>query len=113
MPAKDLLDQRLDFKFLHAMTHRLHGFAVRFSGNVCSALHQFNLFGTLEHSHLMNDRCRIDDRLRRMNGFSIHRAHASNLPNDRIVEIEPEAKASDQRSSGEAHPRTPRSTSAT
>src|ERR1043165_366811 len=85
--TKDLFDQRLDFVLLHARSHCLHRFAVSFGGDVGRGLHDLQLFGTLQHTHLVNDRRRIDDRLRWVDRLAIQRSHARDLLDDRIVEL--------------------------
>ena len=87
MPAKDLFDQRFDLILLHPGPHGLHRFAMSFGGDVGRGLHDLDLILALQHAHLVNDRRRIDDRLRRMNRLAIRSAHPRDLFDDRVVEI--------------------------
>src|ERR1044071_1704051 len=85
--TKDLFDQRLDFVLLHAGSYRLHRLAMCFSGYIGRGLHDLQLFRTLQHTHLVNDRGRIDDGLRWIDRLAIQRSHARDLLDDRVVEI--------------------------
>src|SRR6266850_1632673 len=87
LPPEYLFDERFNFVFLHARSNGFHRLNVGFSCNVGSLLHQLNLFRTLQHPQLMDNRRRIDDRSGRMYGLSIEGAHVGNLADDAIVEI--------------------------
>src|SRR3954452_24027391 len=87
MATEVVLEHALNFEFLHACSHSLHRFDVRFRGDVCSALHELDLFVALDAAHLVNDGRRIDYRARRMNGFAIERAHSRYLANDLVVQL--------------------------
>src|ERR1041384_3104922 len=60
---------------------------MRFGGDVGRGLHDLQLFMTLEHTHLVDDRGRIDDRLRWIDRLAIHCSHARDLLHDRVVEM--------------------------
>src|SRR3954452_19847675 len=87
MATEVVLEHALNFEFLHACSHSLHRFDVRFRGDVCSALHELDLFVALDAAHLVNDGRRIDYRARRMNGFAIERAHGGYLANDLVIQL--------------------------
>ena len=63
-----------------------------FRSNVGGRLHDLQLFRALNHAHLVNDRRRIDNRLRWMNRLAIQRTHAADLFNDPVVEISIDAQ---------------------
>src|SRR5688500_12463130 len=92
-PLEDQFDQSLDFILFHSRARSFHRFAMSLGSDVGSALHQLNLIIRFQHPHFMNDRGRIDYRLRRMDRFAIERAHARNLPYDGVVEIGINAEA--------------------
>src|SRR6185295_3460441 len=81
-----LLYQCLYFVLRHAWSHGLHCFAMCFSGDVGRGLHDLQLFWTLQHTHLVDNRRRIDNRLRWIDRLAIQRSHARNLLDDRVVE---------------------------
>src|SRR6185369_11583262 len=64
-----------------------HRLTMSFGSDVGCRLHDLDLFRRLEHAHLVHDRRRIDDRLRRMNGLAIYCTHARDLFDDRVVEL--------------------------
>jgi len=75
MPPEYLLDQRLKLILFHPSLSCLHRLAMSFSSDVSRSLHDLDLFGRLEHAHLVYDRRRVDDRLRRVHRLAIPRAH--------------------------------------
>src|ERR1044072_9853487 len=72
--TEDLFAQCLDVVLLHAGSHSLHRFAMSFGGDVGRSLHDLELFGSLQHTHFMNDPRRIDDRLRWIDRLAIQRS---------------------------------------
>ena len=58
-----------------------------FGSDVRSCLHDLDLFRRLEHAHLVHNRCRVNDRLRRVYGLAIDCTHACDLSDDGVVEL--------------------------
>src|SRR5215203_7469169 len=87
MPPEHLFNQRLYLILLHSRLHSLHRLAMSFGGDVGGGLHDLYFFRALEYAHLVNDRSRIHNRLRRMNRLAVPPTHFHQLFDDRVVQL--------------------------